>query len=60
MLAIAAVIEGFWSPSGAPARVMYGTAIAAYTLVISYLSFAGRAGRRRAAPVAAPVAEARP
>jgi uncharacterized membrane protein SpoIIM required for sporulation len=60
MLAIAAVIEGFWSPSGAPARVKYGTAIAAYTLVISYLSFAGRAGRRRATPAAAPVAEARP
>ena len=62
MLAVAAVIEGFWSPSGAPARVKYGTAIAAYALVISYLTFAGRSSRRRAAPAPTPVpaAEARP
>src|SRR4029078_12434495 len=62
MLAVAAVIEGFWSPSGAPARVKYGTAIAAYALGISYLTFAGRSSRRRAAPAPTPVpaAEARP
>src|SRR3954470_20670284 len=49
MLAVAALIEGFWSPSGVRPRVKYGTAIAAYALVISYLSFAGRsrAGRSR-------------
>ena len=66
MLAVAALIEGFWSPSGVPARVKWGTAIAAYALVISYLTFAGRsrAGRSRRrrptpASASAPAAEAR-
>jgi len=50
MLAVAAVIEGFWSPSGVPARVKWGTAIGAYLLVITYLTFAGRSSPRRPAP----------
>src|SRR6187551_616443 len=56
MLLIAAGIEGFWSPSAAPARVKWGTAIAAYTFVILYLALAGR--RRKHVPVAAVAAPA--
>jgi uncharacterized membrane protein SpoIIM required for sporulation len=44
MLMVAAVIEGFWSPSGVRAPIKWGTAIAAYLLVIGYLTFAGRSG----------------
>jgi uncharacterized membrane protein SpoIIM required for sporulation len=56
MLLVAAVIEGFWSPSGARAQIKWGTAIAAYLVVISYLAFAGRGGgaRRPAPPAGAP------
>jgi uncharacterized membrane protein SpoIIM required for sporulation len=54
MLLIAAGIEGFWSPSSVPARVKWGTAIAAYTFVILYLALAGR--RRKYVPVASPAA----
>jgi hypothetical protein len=57
MLAVAAVIEGFWSPSGVPARVKWSAAIGAYLLVISYLTFAGRSAKRRPAPP--PAGEAR-
>ena len=53
MLLVAAGIEGFWSPSGLPARVKWGAAIGAYLLVISYLTFAGRSAGK-------PRAEARP
>ena len=56
MLLVAAGIEGFWSPSGLPDRVKWGGAIVAYLLVISYLTFAGRAGQARRKPQA----EARP
>ena len=58
MLAVAALIEGFWSPSGVPARVKWGTAIAAYALVISYLTFAGV--RARAVAPAPPAHAPRP
>ena len=44
MLMVAAVIEGFWSPSGVRAQIKWGTAIAAYLLVIGYLALAGRGG----------------
>lgn len=53
MLLVAAGIEGFWSPSGLPARVKWGAAIGAYLLVICYLTFAGRSGAK-------PRAEAKP
>jgi len=56
MLLVAAGIEGFWSPSGLPDRVKWGGAIAAYVLVITYLTFAGRAGQAGRKPQA----EARP
>lgn len=45
MLLIAAGIEGFWSPSSAPAKVKWGTAAAAYLAVTLYLSLAGRRSR---------------
>ena len=44
MLMVAAVIEGFWSPSGVRAPIKWGTAIAAYLLVISYLTLCRRRG----------------
>ena len=47
MLLIAAGIEGFWSPSSVPARVKWGTAIAAYLFVILYLTLAGRRASAR-------------
>jgi uncharacterized membrane protein SpoIIM required for sporulation len=46
MLIIAALIEGFWSPSGAPAEVKWGFAAAASAFVIAYLGLAGRLGSR--------------
>jgi uncharacterized membrane protein SpoIIM required for sporulation len=58
MLLIAAVIEGFWSPSGVRDHVKWGAAIAAYLLVISYLTLAGRS--RPASPARPGRAEARP
>ncbi|MBN2525745.1 MAG: stage II sporulation protein M [Deltaproteobacteria bacterium] len=42
MLTIAAFIEAFWSPSSAPALVKYIVALVLWTLVIVYLSMAGR------------------
>jgi uncharacterized membrane protein SpoIIM required for sporulation len=58
MLMLAAVIEGFWSPSGVREHVKWGVAIAAYLLVIGYLTFAGR--RRPTRPPGTARAEARP
>ena len=45
MLIIAALIEGFWSPSGAPAQVKWGFSAVASLLVIAYLVLAGRSAR---------------
>jgi uncharacterized membrane protein SpoIIM required for sporulation len=45
MLVVAAVLEGFWSASGAPARVKLGVAVALWLIVILYLSLAGRRGQ---------------
>jgi uncharacterized membrane protein SpoIIM required for sporulation len=42
MLLVAAVIEGFWSPSSAPPPVKWATAVLAYLFVATYLSRAGR------------------
>jgi uncharacterized membrane protein SpoIIM required for sporulation len=62
MLLVAAAIEGFWSPSGVRAQIKWGTAIAAYLVVICYLTFAGRGGdaRRGADARPAPPTGARP
>jgi uncharacterized membrane protein SpoIIM required for sporulation len=46
MLLIAAVIEGFWSPSSAPDVVKWVVGAALTLLVASYLAFAGRRRRR--------------
>jgi uncharacterized membrane protein SpoIIM required for sporulation len=46
MLVLAAVIEGFWSPSPAPAGVKYLVGLGWWLLVILYLSLAGRGGLR--------------
>ncbi len=43
MLVIAAFIEGFWSPSSAPASVKFAVGAALWALVVGYLSLAGRA-----------------
>jgi len=45
MLVVAAVIEGFWSPSSVPAPVKWGTAVLAYLAIGLYFGLAGR-GRR--------------
>ncbi len=42
MLAIAAVIEGFWSPSGAPGIAKYFVGSILWSVVIAYLALAGR------------------
>jgi len=42
MLLAAAAVEGFWSPSSAPARVKWGVGIGLMTLVVLHLGFAGR------------------
>jgi uncharacterized membrane protein SpoIIM required for sporulation len=46
MLVLAAVIEGFWSASPAPAAIKYWVGLAWWLLVILYLSLAGRGGTR--------------
>jgi len=48
MLLIAACIEGFWSPSAIMPQVKWGVAVLLHVLVLAYLVFAGRAGRRGA------------
>jgi uncharacterized membrane protein SpoIIM required for sporulation len=42
MLAIAAVIEGFWSPSSLPDQVKWVSAAMFFIIVLSYLVLAGR------------------
>jgi uncharacterized membrane protein SpoIIM required for sporulation len=42
MLAIAALIEGFWSPSGVPMQVKWAVGILNTLLVTAYLAWAGR------------------
>jgi uncharacterized membrane protein SpoIIM required for sporulation len=46
MLVLAAVVEAFWSGSGAPAGVKYGVGLLGWILVILYLGLAGRSGSR--------------
>lgn len=48
MLCIAALIEGFWSPSFMPFAVKMVVGAVLWTLVILYLSFAGRSSRHAA------------
>lgn len=45
MLGIAALIEGFWSPSAVPDAVKWGTAAVLWLSVIAYFVFAGREAR---------------
>ncbi len=47
MLVAAAFIEGFWSPSSAPALVKYIVAAVLWTGVIAWLGLAGRRGEQR-------------
>jgi uncharacterized membrane protein SpoIIM required for sporulation len=42
MLLVAALVEGFWSPSGAPSLVKFGVGGFLWLLVIVYLALAGR------------------
>ncbi len=44
MLLVAALIEGFWSPSGAPPLVKFIVGGVLWTLVLGYLGLAGRRG----------------
>jgi uncharacterized membrane protein SpoIIM required for sporulation len=46
MLLIAALIEGFWSPSGVRAPIKWAVGGAGYTVVALYLALAGRRGDR--------------
>lgn len=45
MLAVAACIEGLWSPSSAPAPVKWGFAVVQVLIVTTYLVWAGRSRR---------------
>jgi uncharacterized membrane protein SpoIIM required for sporulation len=47
MLAIAACLEGFWSPSHVPRPVKLTVAALLWIAVMSYLALAGRSGRGR-------------
>ena len=46
MLIIAAAIEGFWSPSGAPAEVKWAFSAVSSAFVLAYLGLAGRGTAR--------------
>lgn len=50
MLFIAALIEGFWSPSSVPPPVKWAFSACACALLAFYFLFAGRAARRSDAP----------
>ena len=45
MLGIAAVIEGYWSPSSIPDAIKWGTAACLWLLVLAYFALAGRSRR---------------
>lgn len=45
MLLVAALIEGFWSPSGIPARVKFAFSGVGWALVAAFLAFGGRRAR---------------
>lgn len=47
MLIVAALIEGFWSPSAVPPTIKGIVAAGLYALVMAYFVFAGRPARRR-------------
>lgn len=42
MLLLAAIIEGFWSPSSAPAQIKWAVGVVFACLVVLYLTFSGR------------------
>jgi uncharacterized membrane protein SpoIIM required for sporulation len=54
MLLVAALIEGFWSPSSLPAQIKWSASGVFTVLVVLYLSLAGRAPRTAAARRAPP------
>jgi len=49
MLAVAAVLEAYWSPAPLPAEVKYAVGAAMWLLVFAYIVFAGRGGEARKA-----------
>jgi uncharacterized membrane protein SpoIIM required for sporulation len=54
MLGVAALIEGFWSPSALPDVVKWSVAATLWLAVVLYLALAGRRGARPAAGKTAP------
>lgn len=49
MLAVAAVLEAYWSPAPIPAAIKYAVGATLWLLVFAYVGFAGRGGERRRA-----------
>lgn len=49
MLAVAAVLEAYWSPAPIPAVAKYTAGAALWLLVFAYIAFAGRGGEARGA-----------
>jgi uncharacterized membrane protein SpoIIM required for sporulation len=47
MLSVAALIEGFWSPSSVPMHIKWGVGVAGYAAVALYLARAGRPRARK-------------
>lgn len=45
MLAVAALLEAYWSPAPIPAAVKYAVGAALWLLVFAYITFAGRGSR---------------
>jgi uncharacterized membrane protein SpoIIM required for sporulation len=45
-LLVAAMIEGFWSPTGIPAPIKWGFSAVGTTFVVLFLAFGGRPGRK--------------
>jgi uncharacterized membrane protein SpoIIM required for sporulation len=60
MLLVAAMLEGFWSPSSLPERVKLVAAALFYVLVALYLGLAGRGGAGAGVAAAAPEARRAP
>jgi uncharacterized membrane protein SpoIIM required for sporulation len=59
MLLIAALVEGFWSPSSLPAPVKWTASGVFSVLVVLYLSLAGRGADPSAPPAVGPRAPSR-
>ena len=48
MLAVAALLEAYWSPAPIPAVFKYAVGACLWLLVFAYIAFAGRGGEREA------------